>query len=98
EQFLFVAVVGIGRPSRRRHGRLAAGGRAHSVENRLLREHRRTLLSAVTDIADYIATIDGAAGLGDLLVAAGVVGMHVSVDDVADGLVGELANGRQNLI
>ena len=61
----------------------------------------------VSNIADHIAAGDGFARFADLFVAADMIGMQVSIDDVADWLGAarrsrsralQLADGGENLV
>ena len=51
-----------------------------------------------SDVADDVAAGTVSAGLGDRLVAADVIAMKVRVDDVADRLVAQRADRRQQLV
>jgi len=87
EKLALGSCVGFGRPCALRYGRPVAVRRAHAVEHFLRGEHRGLVARARADIADDVPARDGAAQLGKRFVAAGVVGMHVRVDDVAQRLV-----------
>ena len=77
----------VGGPSAGRIRRLIAILHAHAIEKRLMRDHRRAL-ARVRDVAGDVAAYNGAPQAGDLFVAAGMIGMHVRVDHIADGSVG----------
>ena len=62
-----------------------------------MRDHFRALPGVVGEIR-HVAAGDGLAQLRDLLVSAGVVGMQMRVDDVADGLVGDFRELGQHLV
>ena len=55
-------------------------------------------LRGILNIEGDVAAGNRAAGLADVLVPAGVIGMHVRVDDVANRAGRQRANGRKNLV
>ena len=83
---------------RRWGGRRIAILPAHAVENLLGRDNGSALARAGADVAHHVAAGDGAPGLRQFLVPAGMIAMHVRVDDVADRLVGHGPDRCQNLV
>ena len=77
-----------------RKWRLRPGRRAHPVEDVFVGDHG----GASRRICADVAAGNRLANLGEVLVAPDVIGMGVGVDDVADRLVGELPDLRQNLV
>ena len=89
QELALLAEERLGRPRGERHGRCPAAGGAlmrFSTFSCAMIVRRRGRGRA--DVADDVAAGADAAGLGDRLVAADVVAVHVGVDDVADRRVG----------
>ena len=74
---LFVAEVGVGRPCRRGSGGLRSAGRAHPVQDVLMRDDLRAF-RRILDVGRNVSAGDGAARLAQWLVAARVIGMHAA--------------------
>ena len=74
-----------------------AGGSAHAVQNIFMRDDLGAR-GGVGQVAGHIRAGDGHARAPHGVVAAGVIGMHVGIDDVLDGLVGKLANRGDQLV
>ena len=84
--------------SRERHRVCPAAGSALSrVQHVLVRDDRRRRRGRRAEVADDVAAGADAAGLGDRLVAADVIAVHVRVDDVADRRVADRADGGEDL-
>ncbi len=87
------------------HAAVGAAGslpwrRGHPIQDILLRDDSRAL-RGIVDVTGDVAASDGFAGLGYLFVATGVIGVNVSVDDVANqGTIGisKFADRGQNVI
>ncbi len=97
EQLLFGVCIRVGRPGFAR-GFVFAVGRAHAVEECLIRDNRGTLRRARPDVAHHIASRNRHALPGDRFVAANVIRMDVRINDVADGLLGDRADGCEDLV
>ena len=97
-QILAAAEVGIA--GLRNEGNLGLAGRRidHALEHVIVRQDLHDLpLQIARRVAD-VALILSAAEAGQRFVASGVLGMEVGVDDVAERLVGQLADRRQNFL
>ena len=80
---------------------VAAGWRAHALEHVLVREHARRAAVGVDVFAEPGAALvaqDGLAGLGNLFVPAGVVGVRAGIDDVANGSVRQPLDGCEHSV
>ena len=71
--------------------------RAQPVQHVLVRDDVRRGGGRGAEVADDVAAGADAAGLGDRLVAADVIAVHVRVDDVADRRVGDRPDRGQQL-
>jgi hypothetical protein len=89
--------VSFGRPVGGRNRGLRAGWSAHALQNIILSEELRSD-GDVDEISGYIRASESCAGLTDGVVAARVIGMDVSVQDVLNGLSGQLADGGENFV
>ena len=94
EELLLLRDVGVGRPRGRRERRLLPGGRAHAVQDVFVRDDA----GADARARAHVAAGDGAAQLPDEVVATHVVRVHVRVDDVANRLVADGADGGHDLL
>ena len=87
QELPLVAEERLGRPVAERHrllpGRRSMLSRFSTFSCAMIAAGRRR---GRADVADDVAAGAGAAGLGDRLVAADVIAVHVRVDDVADRL------------